>query len=199
MTRISALTLLALLAPLGAAEAQTDPFAGQLMVTGDLYCPKGWIEPSGQFLSIGQNPDLYAILGVTYGGNGATTFALPNLNARVMMGEGQGQGLPIATQGQALGTTTVALSLAQLPPHSHPMLASKDPGTQGDPTGAAIATFMAPNTLYAMPPPATTMSANAVGSTGGGQPFSQYQPSLVLRYCIALTGAVSKKEAGHGK
>lgn len=194
MTRISALMFLALLAPMSAAEAQTDPFVGQLMVTGDLYCPKGWIEPSGQFLSVAQNLDLFAVLGATYGGNGSTTFALPNLNARVMMGEGQGLGLPLATQGQALGTTSVTLTAAQLPPHSHPMLASKDPGTQGDPTGAAIATFMAPNALYAMPPPATTMSASAVGMTGGNQPFSQYQPSLALRYCIALTGTVPKKE-----
>lgn len=190
----SALIFLALIAPLGAAEAQTDPFVGQLMVTGDLFCPKGWIEPSGQFLSIAQNPDLFAVLGATYGGNGSTTFALPNLNARLMMGEGQGQGLPIATQGQVLGTPSTTLTVAQLPSHTHQMFASKDPGVQGDPTGAAIGTFMDPNTLYVMPPPATTMSATVVGMAGGGQPIPQYQPSLALRYCISLSGTLPKQQ-----
>src|SRR6185312_10687261 len=193
MKRLSALSLLMLLAPIAPAGAQaTDPYLGQLMVTGDLYCPKGWIDASGQLLSVQQNAGLFALLGTTYGGNGVNSFALPNLNGRAMVDAGQGPGLPLVTQGQTLGTPQTTLTVAQLPAHNHDILASKDPATQGDPSGASLGTFMMATKLYVAPPPATMLAGGTIGSVGGGQPIPQYQPTLVLRYCISLQGGAPK-------
>lgn len=193
MKRTTAFSLLALLATASPAGAQaTDPYLGQLMVTGDLYCPKGWIDASGQLLSVQQNPGLFALFGALYGGDGINSFALPNLNGRAMVDAGQGPGLPLATQGQTLGAPQTVLTVAQLPAHNHDILASKDPTTQGDPSGAALGTI--PQKLYAAPPPAvaTTLAVGTIGSVGGGQPIPQYQPTLVLRYCVSLQGGVPK-------
>jgi len=193
MKRISALSLLVLLTPSVPADAQaTDPYLGQLMVTGDLYCPKGWVDASGQLLAVNQNLDLFSLFGALYGGDGINSFALPNLNGRAMLHAGQGPGLPPATQGQQLGAPSTTLTVSQLPAHNHEILASKDPATQGDPSGASLANFA--QKLYVAPPPATTLAAGTIGKVGGNQPFAQYQPTLVLRYCVNITGAKPKAD-----
>ncbi|HWA92249.1 MAG TPA: tail fiber protein [Rhizomicrobium sp.] len=191
MKRTSAFALTALLATAAPAYAQaTDPYLGQLMVTGDLYCPKGWIDANGQLLSVQQNAALFALFGTLYGGDGVNAFALPDLRGRAMIDAGQGPGLPLATQGQALGAPQTTLTVAQLPAHNHPVLASKDPPTQGDPSGAALGTLA--QKLYAPPPPSTLLAGGTIGTVGGGQPIPQYQPTLVLRYCVSLQGGAPK-------
>lgn len=188
MKRLSALLLFVSLAPVAPASGQaTDPYLGQLMVTGDLYCPKGWLDISGQLLSVQQNSALFSLFGALYGGDGVNSFALPNLNGRAMIDAGQGPGLPAASQGQALGTPQTTLTVAQLPAHNHPILASKDPPTQGDPSGVALGTLA--QKLYAAPPPAALLAGGSISTVGGGQPIPQYQPTLVLRYCVSAQGA----------
>lgn len=171
------------------AQAQ-DQFLGQMMVVGFSFCPKGWTDASGQTLSIAQNQALFALFGTTYGGNGVSTFALPNMNARVMIGQGTGPGLPTVDQGTPLGTPTTTLTVAQMPAHMHLMMASSTETSTNTPSGNILGAVPSafPVNFYSTGNASTVMNNGVIGNTGGNQPFSQYQPSTVLRYCVALTG-----------
>lgn len=169
-----------------------EQFIGEIAHFSYNFAPKGWLPCSGQLLPIAQNQALFSLLGTTYGGDGRTTFALPNLNARSAVGTGQGPGLDSINLGQVGGQTSVTLTPAQMPQHSHVLGASKTQATASDPTNAVPAqpydpAAIAPYKAYG-PTDNSTMSPAAVATAGGSQPFSIRSPYLGLQCCIAIQG-----------
>jgi len=162
-----------------------DPYLGEIRCFGFNYAPRGWLLCNGQLLSISSNTALFSLLGTMYGGNGTTTFALPDLRGRVPLAFGQGPGLSNRTQGQAGGAEAVTLTAATLPPHGHTVAASSTATTK-NPSGSL------PSVTPAGASYGTTadlaMSASMIGGGGSGQPHDNMQPYVVLNWCIAATG-----------
>ncbi len=184
------LSLFSVIAPKPAAAQAADPFIGQLALVGFNFCPRGWADASGQLLPISQNSALFALLGTMYGGDGRTTFALPDLRGRSPIGFGNGPGLPSFSQGQRGGTETTTLSVANMPPHSHDVNATNVIGDKGGPGGKFLASGVGTAGLkrYHLGPPNKIMNSAMIGNTGGGQSFSNRDPYLAMRWCIALVG-----------
>lgn len=167
-----------------------DPFLGEIRMFGGNYAPNGWALCNGQILSIQENSALFSILSTMYGGNGQTTFALPNLQGRVPIGMGQGQGLSPYVEGQMGGAEQVTLTAQQMPAHSHSVQATETSSTS-DPKGAVPAhplVSSAPASPYGASPDGTTMNSAMIASAGGNQPVSIVQPYLAVNYIIALQG-----------
>ncbi|KFE68251.1 phage tail protein [Hyalangium minutum] len=169
----------------------SEPFLGEIRMFSGNFAPSGWALCDGQLLSIAQNSALFSILGTTFGGNGQTTFALPDLRGRVPMGWGQGPGLSPRTIGEQSGSETVTLIATQMPAHTHAMMANSGQGTQFTPEGAvsaaAVESTQQPLNLYSTTPN-TTMSPQAIGIAGGSQPHQNMQPFLCISFIIALQG-----------
>lgn len=173
-----------------------EPFIGQMIMFGGNFAPRGWAFCDGQLLAISQNQALFSILGTIYGGDGRTTFALPDLRGRAAVGEGQGPGLSPRQLGQKSGTETTTLTAANLPSHNH-VAALKHAGetnVSGTGTGKLLASDtrggVALPTVYADGPATGNLAAGAVevGFTGANQSFNNVQPSLAINYIIALQG-----------
>lgn len=164
-----------------------EPFIGQIMMFGGNFAPRGWANCDGQLLAISQNEALFSILGTMYGGDGRTTFGLPDLRSRVPIHVGRGPGLSNYVQGQKGGSETKVLTVNQLPNHSHTLNASSDVGNSSDPTSRVLGNTGGRDTEYNTSPN-VQMAANAIGNTGGGQPFSILPPYNTVRYIIALEG-----------
>jgi microcystin-dependent protein len=164
----------------------TEPFLGELRLMPYTFAPQGWAFCNGQILSIAQNTALFSLLGTTYGGDGRSTFALPDLRGRVPISAGQGPGLSNYTLGEVSGTETVTLDTTQLPAHRHTVVANSGPASTGRPDGAVPARTSA--NAYAVAPDETAMNAGMLGVSGGSQPHNNLQPFLVLNWCIALQG-----------
>ncbi|MBV9992418.1 MAG: tail fiber protein [Alphaproteobacteria bacterium] len=177
----------------GAAHAQQTPMLGQIMPTAFQFCPAGWVEADGQIMNIAQNTALFALFGTTYGGNGQTTFAIPDLRGRVAAHTGLGKGLASTPQGEVTGEAATTLTVDQMPVHNHAFNASPSPPNVKPVAGAALATFPAASTAYATTAPVVPMVAESTAMAGESKPFDQYQPSLVLRYCVAVTGDFPKR------
>ncbi|MDN3725261.1 tail fiber protein [Aequorivita sp. SDUM287046] len=161
-----------------------EPFIGQIQAFGFNFAPRGWAKCDGQILSIAQNTALFSLLGTMYGGNGQTTFALPDLRGRFPLHTGQGPGLPPYIQGQVGGTENVTLLSSNMPAHTHQLFAS-DEGNSESPSG----TFIAANGTNAFANSQNSILApNSVGAAGGSQPFPIKNPYLCINYCIALQG-----------
>jgi microcystin-dependent protein len=163
-----------------------DPFIGQISLFAFAFAPKGWAFCNGQLLSIAQNQALFSLLGTTYGGDGITTFRLPNLQNRAAMSSGQGPGLSNYALGQVGGETGHTLTTAEMAPHVHGAATATDT-SQLTPKAHYWAPNIDGNNTYS----ATaigTMAANAVGVAGDGQPHQNMQPHLALNFCIALVG-----------
>jgi microcystin-dependent protein len=159
----------------------SNPFLGEIRLVGSNFAPRGWAFCQGQVLSIAQNNALFALLGTTYGGNGTTTFGLPDLRGRVPVGFGQGPGLSNYAQGQAFGVEAVTLTSTQMPAHTHAVRASTGRATTNRPTGA----YQAAGNSYAL---TQDVAAAPTDQTGGGQAHENHQPSLALNFIIALQG-----------
>lgn len=157
-----------------------EPFLGEIKIVSFNFAPKGWAFCNGQTLAIQQNQALFSILGTTYGGNGTTTFQLPNLQGRVPLHVGGG-----ITLGQSSGEASHTLLASEMPGHSHVPLASSNPPSMASPSGNCWA---GGNPLYAASPVDTAMAAQAVPNAGGGQAHENQPPYLVLTFVIALTG-----------
>ncbi len=189
-----ACSVFALAAAATPVSAGTDAYIGEVTPGGYNFCPRGSAMMNGQILSIAQNTALFALIGTTYGGNGQTTFALPNLQGRVPMHQGTGPGLTPRNLGEQSGTETNTLLLTQLPAHNHTAsLNVNNTATpdSGNPTGNVFARssiLIYENT--ASPTPGVTMMPGTVtvGSTGGNQPVNNMQPFLALNYCIVTEG-----------
>lgn len=157
----------------------SEPFLGEIRSFSFGITPRGWAACNGQILPINQNQALFSLLGVTYGGNGVTTFALPNLQGRVPI-----HMTPAYPEGQAAGEETHKLTVGEMPAHTHTAIGGSD-GTTPSPVGNTWGT--SPVAAYSSTYN-TTMSPNALSQTGGGQPHVNMQPYLTINYCIALTG-----------
>ncbi len=178
--------MLAATAPSVFAQA-TDPFLGQLALVPYNFPPKGWALCNGQLLSINQNQALFALLGTTYGGNGQTTFALPDLRGRVPISSGQGPGLSNYILGQTGGEESHTLTVSEIPAHSHLLSADTSVGTSERPNGGLPARNAAGVPQYGGSATGT-MSASGVQSSGGSQPHNNMQPYVTLNWIIALQG-----------
>jgi microcystin-dependent protein len=164
----------------------TEPFLGQIMVAGFNFAPRGWALCNGQTLSIQQNAALFSLLGTTYGGNGTTTYALPNLQSRVPVHKGSYLGTDYV-QGEAAGEETVTLNSTQIPSHTHTVsvAASADERTTDRPDGA----YPTVGGLYAASPDSNApMGSSPTSATGGSQPHTNLQPYLTVNFVIALAG-----------
>ena len=164
-----------------------DPFVAEIRIFPFNFAPKGWAFCDGQILPLSQNTALFSLLGTTYGGNGQSTFALPDVQGRVPLHPGQGPGLSLRDLGEEGGSETVTLLLSEIPVHSHSLTASASDGISTSPEanlfaqGAGIQEWgtNAPNTQFA---------PQALAPAGGDQPHNNLQPYLTLNYCIALQG-----------
>lgn len=170
-----------------------DAYIGEIRVFAGNFAPKGWALCNGQLISIVQNTALYSIIGVQYGGDGKTTFALPNLMGAAPMGQGSGPGLSPRTVGSKIGTPTVTLLTTQIPSHTHVPSAISSPGDQNIPAGNYWAETPASGRpavqepLYA-PTPNVQMSPAALEVSGQSQPHNNMQPYLAMNYIICLQG-----------
>lgn len=167
-----------------------DPFVAEIRVFPFNFAPKGWAWCDGQLLPLSQNTALFSLLGTTYGGNGKSNFALPDLQGRAPMHPGQGPGLSLHDLGETGGSETVSLLESEIPSHSHTMFASSDPGNNNLPTGKMPAAGLGRGAnLYVTTTGALgTMNPNVLAPAGGDQPHNNMQPYLTLYYCIALQG-----------
>ena len=162
--------------------AGQDPFLGEIALFPFTFAPPSWAWCLGQLMSISQNTALFSLLGTTYGGDGKSTFALPDLVGRTPLGWGQGPGLSLYDQGQVGGVAQVALLATEMPFHAHAVSAAPGAATTANPATAAPAETEAP--VYH----ASGTPAGGLGAAGGGQPHNNLQPYLTLHYAIALQG-----------
>jgi microcystin-dependent protein len=158
-----------------------EPFLSEIRIFSFNFPPKSWAFCNGQFLPINQNQALFSLLGTTYGGNGQTTFALPNLQGRVPIHQGSGH-----TLGETAGSTAVTVNVQQMPEHVHLFMANSGVGTTNQPANAVLS--KAPANTYAPPSQLVALLPNASLATGGSQPHDNMEPYLVLNFCIALQG-----------
>jgi microcystin-dependent protein len=174
-----------------------DPFIGTICMFGFNFPPRTWALCNGQLLSISQNTALFALLGTTYGGNGQTTFALPDLRGRVPIHFGQGPGLSDYSLGQVGGVESSTMTVNQMPAHAHAFsgqqAVASTAGTTPDPTGNILAAPASSIPQYAVVGSASgsTAAGSVSGTTspaGGSQPQSELQPYLAVNFSIALQG-----------
>ena len=167
----------------------SEPFIGQISIFGFNFAPRGWAMCNGQILPIAQNTALFSLLGTTYGGNGQTTFALPDLRSRVPNHVGQGPGLSSYSLGQQGGTESTTLTNANVPPAPPIVVHANAESTTAKPGGKFPASTSAGNG-YADATDGTTLNAGVItgGLSGSSQPFQILQPYLTLNFCIALEG-----------
>ncbi len=163
------------------------PFIGQVIPVPYNFAPQGWAFCNGQILPIAQNTALFSLLGTQFGGNGTTTFGLPNLQGSAAIGAGVGAGLSPYVLGQTGGTASVTLTASQLAAHTHGALAFGRGGDNNSPAGTDWAKPPNDQPFGTLTPPGA-MSAAATSPAGGNQPHENQQPYLVLNYIIALVG-----------
>lgn len=164
-----------------------EPFIGEIMMFGGNFCPRGWATCQGQLLQISQHQALFSLLGTMYGGDGRTTFGLPDLRGRSPIGVGTGPGLFPQTWGQRGGSENFTLTSAQLPPHSHSIPVNSAGGTSDNP----VNNFMASNSegiKHYSPTAGTSEFGGGTANSGGGQSVNKRSPYLAISFCIALVG-----------
>ncbi|TCP52627.1 microcystin-dependent protein [Tumebacillus sp. BK434] len=170
-----------------------DAYIGEIRIFAGNFAPKGWALCNGQLMSIQQNTALFAILGIQYGGDGKTTFALPNLMGNAVMNQGAGQGLTPRTMGQQVGSQNVTLLTTEIPAHTHIPQAVDAIGNDSLPNGNVWSQAPKPNRsapqpdLYD-PTPNVLMSPLALNVTGGSQPHNNMQPYIAQNFIICLQG-----------
>lgn len=170
-----------------AAEAQ-ERYVGEIFMGGWNFCPRGSTGADGQLLPISQNSALFSLYGTMYGGDGRTTFGLPDLRGRVAIHDGNGPGLSDRQHGQKGGSETNVLNTAQMPNHTHTLNGTTESGNNNTPTGRLLAVDGNDNIYRDTASGLTPMKSQAVGNTGGGQAVNNMQPYLVIRYCVQLVG-----------
>lgn len=172
-----------------------DPFYGEIRAFAFPYAPYDWAFCAGQSVLIQQNPALFAVIGIQFGGDGRVTFSLPDLRGNVAMGSGQGPGLSQRNVGENPGTTTETLLLSQIPPHNHGINVQAAGASLAVPSGNLLAQGgqgvsprLSPRPTYAAKAADSPMASTALAVSGGGQPHTNMQPFLALNFCICLNG-----------
>jgi microcystin-dependent protein len=160
-----------------------QPYVGEIRMFAGNFAPAGWMFCEGQLLPISENETLFNLIGTTYGGDGQSTFALPDLRGRVPLHFGNG-----FTQAETGGAETVTLSVAQTPAHTHPLLGTSANGTSPNPGGNVPAQTISTIQPYTVEPTTLNMNAAAIGPVGGSQPHNNFQPYLCLDFIISLFG-----------
>jgi microcystin-dependent protein len=165
-----------------------DPFVGEIRVAGFNFAPTGWAQCNGQLLPLSQNTALFSLLGTFYGGDGKSTFALPNFEGRVPVHQGQGPGLSLYDLGEETGTEAVTLLQNEMPVHTHTLQARNDPAELQAPAPDRAMARSTAGFAYNTANPNVNLAIQAVSIAGGSQPHNNYMPSLVLNFIIALQG-----------
>lgn len=168
----------------------SDPFLGEIRMFAGNFAPEDWAFCDGALLSIAENDALFSLIGITYGGDGSTTFALPDLRGRLPVGQGTGPGLKPRTIGAPFGTDTVTLTAQQLPAHSHGFVATTAIGASSKP-GNNLFADTGNDDIYAPAPenpPFKTMNQQTVRNDGEGTAHDNHMPSLAMNYIICLAG-----------
>lgn len=165
-----------------------DPFVAEIRIFGFNFAPTGWAFCNGQIMPISQNTALFSLLGTTYGGDGKSTFALPDLQGNAPLAPGQGPGLSLYDLGQIGGSETVTLLQSEIPAHTHTIRVGEDPGDVPTPATSTLTVSTGGFAYSASASPATNMSPNALAPTGGSLPHNNMMPYLTLNFCIALQG-----------
>ena len=169
----------------------SEPFIAEIRIFAGNFAPRGWAFCNGQLLPVSQNTALFSLLGTTYGGDGRTTTALPNLEGRAPMHAGRGPGLTSRRLGQRGGVETVTLTEAQMPNHNHTLRGSEEDGAQ-----LTVANNVLPgagNDMYRAPASTGAMASGVLPETGGSQPHNNMQPFLCINFIIALAGLYPSK------
>ena len=164
----------------------SEPFVGQITMFAGNFAPRGWAFCDGQLLDVSQNDALFSLFGTIYGGDGRTTFGLPDLRGRLPLHMGTGPGLSPRTIGAKSGSESVTVVTTQLPSHTHPLQGSTDSATTPDPSGNVFA--RSSGDAYGSEFSASNMSPAALGSSGGSQAHSNMQPWLGINFIVALAG-----------
>ena len=163
----------------------TEPFIGEVQMFAGNFAPRGWALCDGQLLSVSQYDALFSLLGTNYGGDGRTTFGLPDLRSRIPIGTGQGSGLSNRQLGERVGQEQVTLTANEVPAHTHNWEVTSGASNASNPTNARLAAAK----VYSNAAPDTALNAAAVTpSAGGSRPHPNEQPFLVVNYIIALVG-----------
>jgi microcystin-dependent protein len=181
-----------------------ESYIGEIRMFAGDYAPQGWLPCDGSLQSISAYQTLYSLIGTTYGGNGTTTFGLPDLRGRIPVGQGQGQALSPRTIGQMSGTETVALAVSELPSHSHIVNGTASPATTvtpGNTVTLAAATAPAANYLVSLPSPRVervldnhTIGNTGGNATGGANPHDNVMPSFAVTFIICTNGIYPQKQ-----
>jgi microcystin-dependent protein len=159
-----------------------QPYVGEIRMFAGNFAPAGWMFCEGQLLPISENETLFQLIGTTYGGDGQSTFALPDLRGRIPVH--QGNGFTLAETG---GAEEVTLTVSQIPAHSHPLLAANATGNDPNPNNNLLAESSAVS-LYQSASPTAAMAPQSISSTGGSQPHTDFQPYLCIDFIISLFG-----------
>ena len=165
-----------------------DVFTGSIVAFGFNFAPRGWAKCDGQLMAISQNSALFSLLGTMYGGDGRTTFGLPDLRGRTAIGAGTGPGMQGRSQGARGGTQSVTLNIGHMPSHTHAMHAETKPADSKNPNNAMLA--ITETNVYTAPDPVNNrvMAAESITATGGNQSFDNEGPYLAINWCICLYG-----------
>lgn len=170
------------------AAAQSEPFIGQIMIIGFNFCPRGWSTAAGQLLPISSYSALFSLLGTTYGGDGRTTFGLPDLRGRQVTGVGTGPGLAATRWGERSGAENHTMTIQQMPSHNHLVNVTNQIANKGGPGNDYLAAGGGEHFQYHDGPANRTMEGDVISHTGGGAPFNIQDPYLGMYVCIALEG-----------
>lgn len=166
----------------------SDQYLGEVRMFAGNFAPYGWALCNGQLLSIAQNTALFSLIGTYYGGDGVTTFALPNLQSRVAIHQGQGVGLSPYVVGQVGGNENITLTSQQMPQHNHTMATFNGPGGTIHPANAILASTTSDKPYTTGASDGSTLNASAISFAGSSQPHSNIQPYLCITFIIALQG-----------
>ncbi len=165
-----------------------DPFVAEIRIFPFNFAPRGWAFCDGQLLPLSQNTALFSLLGTTYGGNGKSNFALPDLQGSAAMFWGQGPGLSLRDIGETGGSDTVTLLESEIPSHSHAWMASNQPAEDRAPAGEILGRSVGASLYQTTTSGLQAMSPDAIAPAGGDQPHNNLMPYLTLSFCIALQG-----------
>ncbi|MEI8383514.1 MAG: tail fiber protein [Planctomycetota bacterium] len=170
-----------------------DPFVAEVRIFAFNFAPNGWAFCDGQLLRISQNTALFSLVGTFYGGDGKSTFALPNLQGQAAMSQGQGPGLSDYSIGETIGAETVTLIDSEIPSHSHNWLANNSDSTEQNPTKGLLAGAIGGLAMYANAGAPTQMAASTVAPAGNSFAHNNMMPYLTLNFCIAMQGVFSPR------
>ncbi|WP_236588716.1 phage tail protein [Amphritea japonica] len=187
---------LAIMSP-NIAQADSNPYIGEIMAVGYNFCPRGWADADGQLLAINSNTALFSLFGTMYGGDGRTSFALPDLRGRVPVSQGTGPGLSSLSQGQRGGSESFTMTVNNLPAHSHGVQATNDFANKPGPGNKLLAADNTGLNKYTTVDGSTsfkTMSSTMITNTGGGQTIVKRSPYLAMRWCVSLVGVFPSRD-----